>query len=393
MVSALLLVARVCGASGLLTPAVGAADLALSGSNIAEPRSASGAQFINPAGLGAFTERALLGGPGVAFARGEVRADYPAGYNKVNDMVVLLPDLGVVYPIGRWTIAWSAHGSSGSRYDYGAEPALGVPRFFSENAILAAPLGAACRLSDRLWVGAEIIPMFSRTRLRYLSPGVAELEAGPVPFRFKVAGAGLQALFGVTWKPGERWSLGLSYRPPGRIWTEGEMRLPSGAKQDVELEIEAPSVAALGISRTLGQKLTLSYGFRWTDASAFGRSYFRFEQTPSANAPYIFDAQDEWRHTVGAEFALAERWLLRGGLGYGTPIVGNKGVNPASYDVQDLSVSGGAGYTRGRWTFDGVLVVQFGAERDVPAGDALVFPGSFKAAPAVLLGLSVTRRF
>ncbi len=394
LASALAGSAGVASASGLLTPAVGAADIALSGSNIAEPRSASSAQFINPAGLAAFTETEVLVGPGLAFAGGEVRADQPAGYDKTNDMVIVLPDFGVVYPTGRWTFGWSMHGSSGSRYDYGAEPSLGITDgFFSENSIFAVPLGAAYRVSDQLWVGAEIIPLYSMTHLRYTNPSVPEIGSEPVPFRFKVSGPGLQALLGVTWKPDDRWSFGLSYRPPGRIWTDGDMALPSGAKQDVALEIEAPSVAALGISRRVGERLTLSYGFRWTDSSAFSSAHFDFKQTPSANGPYIYDAQDELRNAIGAEFTLTDSWTLRGGVGRGTAIVGNKGVNPASYDVEDFSFAGGAGYTRGRWTVDGAFVFMLGAERNVPAADALVFPGSYRAQPAFLLAMTVTRKF
>jgi|GEM_PF-970075 len=394
MASTLLTCVQSADASGLLAPAAGAADIAVSGSNIAEPLSASGAQFVNPAGLAAFTEPAVFGGPGIGLARGEVKADFPEGYDKSNDMVIFIPDFGVVYPVGRWTIGWSAHGSSGSRYDYGAEPSLGIiDGFFSENSIFAMPLGAAYRVSDRLWVGAEIIPLYSMTEVGYTSPWVPELETGPVPFHFKVSGPGLQASFGVTWKPDDRWAFGLSYRPPGRIWTDGGMRLAAGTKQDVQLDIEAPSVVAFGISRKLGEHLTLSYGFRWTDSSAFGHSYFRFEETPSADASYIQDAGDEWRHAVGAEFALTQRWVLRGGAGHGTSIVGNKGVNPASYDVEDVSLTCGAGYTLERWRIDGAFMYLFGAERNVPADDALVFPGSFKADPAVMFALTVTRRF
>lgn len=392
--SVVILSARVAGATGLLVPTAGAADIAISGANIAEPRSPSAAQFANPAGLAAFTERAVLGGPGLVFARGEVMADNPPGYHKTNDMVVILPDLGVVYPIGRWTLGWSIHGSSGSRYDYGAEPSVGVnDGFFSENAILAGPLGAAYRVSDKLWLGAEIIPLYSMTHLKYTRPWVSELDTGPVPFRFKVSGPGVQALFGATWKPDDRWSFGFSFRPPGRIWTDGDMPLPSGGKQDVTLEIEAPSVVALGINRKLGERLTLSYGFRWTDASEFSDSHFRFEQTPSADGPYIYDAHDEWRHALGAEYALTDRWTLRGGTSRGSAIVGNKGVNPMSYDVEDFTFSSGAGYRRGRWTIDGALVFMVGAERDVPAADALVFPGTYKAEPALMMALTITRRF
>jgi len=389
----LLLAVPLASASGLLTPGVGAADLAISGSNVARPLSASQAQFINPAGLAGFTEHAVYGGPGIVFARGELNAEIPEGYDKSNNMVVLLPDLGLVYPTGRWTFGWSVHGSSGSEFEYGAEPELGIEDgFYSSNAILGAPAGAAYRVNDHWWLGAEIIPLYASTKLRYTNPYVPELGAGPVPYRFEVDGLGLQASFGVTWMPDERWSLGFGFRPPGRIWTDGFMRLPSGSKQDVTLEIEAPSETAFGITCRVTKRLTLSYGFRWVDANVFGDAYFRFEKTPSADSPYLPDAQDEWRTSLGAQYTLTEQWELRSGMGFGSAIVGNKGVNPMSYDVQDLTFSGGFGYSSGPWTFDAAVNAMVGAERDVPIEDALVIPGEYTTHPALFFALTITRR-
>ena len=359
---------------------------------MAEPLCPLGAQFSNPAGLAGFTERAMGGGLGLAYGQGEVTAETPAGYHAENEVLVPFLETFMVVPYGRWTFGISSMGTSGARFDYGPRPALGVDDgFFSESGILALPVGAAYRISDTLWIGGEIILLYGSTHLRY-SREVAEFPGAPTRFRFTVEGFGVQGMLGVTWKPDELWAFGLSVRPPGRIWADGDTPLGTG-KQDVDLELEAPTEVGLGITRSLTTNWKASYALRFTDTSVLKTSYLRFEDTPSANMPYLPGARDEWRHAIGVQYKWSDSILLLGGVSKANGIVSSKGINPASYDSKDWRLNTGLRWKSGNWLVDSSFNYIFADTRNVSADDALVMPGEYESKPAYMLSVTITKKF
>src|SRR5512139_2817723 len=82
-------------ASDLLAATVGAADTGMAGADLASPRSPAGAQFANPAGLARF-ETTLNGGLGAAWGSGKVEATFPAGYDKDNSVIAMIPEFAYV---------------------------------------------------------------------------------------------------------------------------------------------------------------------------------------------------------------------------------------------------------------------------------------------------------
>jgi long-subunit fatty acid transport protein len=379
-------------ASGLLVPSAGSADSATAGATIAEPLSIPGAQFSNPAGLAGFRDRAMGTGIGLAYGRGEITADEPAGYHADNEVLVPFMNGFLAVPYGRWTFGISTMGTSGARFDYGARPSLGVSDgFFSESSMLGLPIGAAFRVTETLWLGAQIIPLYGSTHLRF-SREVAEDPGSPTPFRFTTSGFGVQGMFGLTWKPDDRWAIGGSVKPPGRVWTEGDTRFGAG-KQDVDLEIEVPLEVSLGVTRSFCERWTASYGARFVDSSVLAKSFLRFEETPSADSPYLHGARDEWRHAIGLTYAASDEVTLLGGFSKANGIVSSKGVSPSHYDSRDLRLSAGARWRGSRWTIDGAFGYVFAGSRRVSANDALVFPGKYESEPAYLLSVMLTRTF
>ena len=388
----LLLLPGAADASGLLAPAAGSADNAIAGANIAEPLSPVGAMFSNPAGLAGFTDREMGTGLGLAYGKGEVTADSPAGYHADNEVLVPFLNTFMLVPYGRWDFGISTIGTSGARFDHGPRPSLGVDDgFFSESGILGLPIGAAYRVTDSLWIGGEIILLYGSTHLRY-STEVAEFPGSPTPFRFTVEGFGVQAMLGVTWKPEPFWALGLSVRPPGRIWTNGDMHLGNG-KQTVDLEIEAPTEVAFGITREIATRWEVSYGLRFTDTSVLAKSYLHFEETPSANMAYLPGARDEWRHGLGLQYGWSESVTLLGGVAKANGIINSRGTNPASYDSKDWRLNAGLRWRGEIWAVDGGFSYIFADSRHVSADDALVFPGKYDSKPAYLLSVMVTKKF
>ncbi len=382
---------REANASSLVAPASGAADAATAGATTAEPLSPLGAQFSNPAGLAGFTERTMGTGLGLGYGRGEVTSE-AIGYNASNEVLVPFIDSFLIVPMDRWTFGIGTMGTSGARFDYGPRPKAGVDDgFFSETGVIGLPISAGYRAMDKLWLGAELIVLYGSTHLRY-SQEVAEFPGEPTPFHYSVEGFGVQGMFGVTWKPTDSWSIGLAAKPPGRVWASGDSKLGSG-KQDVDLELEIPAEVALGITRALFGRWRVSYSLRFTDTSVFETSWIRYQDTPSANQPFLGGAQDEWRHAIGIEYAWSERLELLGGFAKANSIVGRKGVSPMSYDCKDFRLNTGLHWTGDTWIFDGSFGYIFSGTRNISEDDAKIFPGKFDSKPAYLLSITVSKKF
>jgi long-chain fatty acid transport protein len=381
---ATLVLARASAASMLLAPAVGAADNATNGAVVAIPTTPDSALFTNPAGLIAFDTATHSASFGVVFPSTEIDSD-AADYNRSDDRAALVPSAGSSIPLRpHWRFGIGIHGSTGTTFDFEAEPP-GVPTdFLSDVAIGGAPLALAYELTPRLWLGAELVPLFGYLRNRYtlVDPG----SGGAIPVKYTLRGPGIQGMLGATWRPADDWSLGLSVRTPGMIWLDGSTPI-AGERRDVDLELKMPSVVWAGVTRRFGDDLDLSASIRWTDASVFGESKIEYA---SFAIPFVADAQDEWRFALGATYAITERILLRAGAAYASRIVGNKGVSPLLFDTEDIKLSGGLGYQIGRWTIDFTAGYELAGKRHVPADDALILPGTYEASgPIVMLGATL----
>jgi long-subunit fatty acid transport protein len=370
-------------ASCLLTPAVGAADSGTVGTRVADPQTPSAALFSNPAGLTDFDTFTHGGGLGLGYGRGRIEAPTPAGlFSDTTTMWPLIPDFGLSVPYrDRWRFAIGSFGSTGSRFDFGPDPATGVPSFFSETIVMAVPLGVAYRVTDRVSVGAEVQPMFGQLRTHFPGPGFE--------FRYKINGPGVQGMGGVAWRPNEQWAFGLGVRTPGMVWMTGSMPVPGAGRQGVHSDLEMPTQVFLGATWRGLPRLALSGGVRYTNSSTLGHSQIEYDLTPLANSGFVPDAHDEWKFGLAAEYAIREQTMLRLGATWASHIVGSKGVTPLVFDDDDAKISVGVGQRFGHWGLDLTAGYALPAERHISPASARVFPGAYSMEGAVvLLGLT-----
>ena len=372
----------VAWASTLLATAVGAADNATQGTRIADPHTPAAALFENPAGLVQFTTPTYGADLGIAYGHGHVEASAPAGYDETNNVWPAMPDFGVSIPYReRWRFACGAYGTTGSTFNYGADPSLGVPRFLSETIVGSFPFGVAYRLTDRLSIGATVEPLFGQLRSHFTASGLE--------FRYKLNGPGVQGAVGVSARPTDEWAVGVSARLPGMIWMTGTMPVPGLGRQDVDVDLQMPTQIFAGATWRGVPRLALSAAMRFTDSSSFGDSTIKYDLTPQANVGFVPDAKNEWKFALAGEYALREQLLLRAGGSWASHIVGASGVNPLVYDADDARLSVGAGQTFGHWVFDVMGGYALPAQRHISASEALVFPGKYSTyGVIVIVGLT-----
>jgi long-chain fatty acid transport protein len=397
--SSLAMFSCICGtaapsdASDLLAATVGAADTGMAGADLASPRSPAGAQFANPAGLARF-ETTINGGLGAAWGSGKVEATFPAGYDENNSVIAMIPEFAYVKRgHGPWSYAVGMHGTVGTRYDYPKKASVGVNSdLFAEVTIMTAPFSVAYRASDRLWLGAQLMPMFGYFRSHFAIPPYTPEGVDPLfKPRFKLTGPGITAMGGVTWHVSDHVSLALSARPPGKIWMDGSSLTPSGDRQDTDLNLKIPAEISTGVTLKPLDDWTFAYSVRWIDSSSLGESKVRFEDTSAFDFPFVPDATDEWRHALGAEWRWNKDLALRTGVSHADHIVGNRGVSPLSYDGEDTRLYAGAGWDRGKWTFDFSAVYKFPDSRHIEADYAAMFPGRYQSGAAVLILFGLSR--
>lgn len=367
-------------ASLLISPGVGARDQATNAAFMSEPGTPDSALFMNPAGLVAFEQATLTLSAGTARVSTEVDSD-AAGYNRSDDRFAFLPSGAFSIPVGPgWRAAFGMFGSVGTVFDFEAEPP-GVPYdFVSDVAIGSAPLALAREVTPNLWVGAELIGLLGYLRNRYT---LVDPLGAAVPIKYTLRGPGLQAMVGLTWKPDDAWSVGLSLATPGKVWMDGSTVI-GGERYDVDLDLKIPTTFWAGLTRHVSDRAHVAASFRWTDSSVFGTSEIEYADIEIAFVP---DAHDEWRVALGGFYELRPEITLRAGTSYASRIVGNEGVSPLLFDGEDVKISSGFSYDFGKVTLDLMAGYAFEFARNVSADDALILPGEYTGSgPVFILG-------
>lgn len=361
-------------ATQLIAPAVGVPDAALNGATVATPLTPTAAAFSNPAGITNLPVGAVSTGIGVAVGHSRLNATAPPGYDTTSDFVAYAPEGGSVFGNEsglRWGFA--LYGSLGSSFDSDADPSVGMNSdFYSSSAVSNAALMAAYPLTDRLSIGVALAVMYGQVHLRYTQQ---------TQFAYTVRGPGLQAMFGLRYQLTDRVALGLGFRTPGMVWADGDERLPSGDKQDVELNLDMPAQIFVGANADVTDRLHLGVSGRWTDASTFSDSNFRFEETPEADIPYVQSASDEWRIAGGASYAVLEPLRVSFGLSYADKIVPGSWVSPLLVDSNEWKISTGLAWQLpGQWS-DWTLDFTFGYSpngvRNISDSEAVILPGRY----------------
>jgi long-subunit fatty acid transport protein len=356
-------------ASQLLAPCAGVPDSALNGATVATPLTPVAAAFSNPAGLTALEPGAMSFGLGVPVGHSRLHTTDPPDYDTTSDFVAFAPEGGAVFDTGtRVRIGFAVYGSLGASFDSDAEPAFGVEDdFLATQSISNLALMAAMPIGDRLSVGAALTGVYGQSHLRYDTFD---------HFAFTVRGPGVQAIFGLRYAFTDHLAVGLGARTPGMVWATGDDAFGSG-QQDVDLDLDLPAQVFVGVNADVTKTVSVGLAGRWTDASTFSDSIFRFEETPQADVAFIRSASDEWRIATGASWRALESVTLRGSFGYADAIVPDTFVSPLLIDSAEWKISAGLSWDIAGWSLDATIGHSPTEARNVSTSEAVIFPGRY----------------
>jgi len=375
-------------ASQLLVPAIGVPDSAMSGSTVATPRTPTAAAFSNPAGIVNLPDGAVSAALGVPVGHSRLHTSSPPDYDTTSDFVAYAPEGGSVFELDsglRWGFA--VYGSLGSTFDSDADASVGVDHDFQSSAAISnVALMLAYPVTDRLSVGVSVAVLYGQLHLRYYQGK---------QFAYTVRGPGVQAIAGLRYRLSDSVALGAGIRLPGMVWADGDDRVSPGDKQDVELNLDMPAQIFVGVNADATDRLHVGLSGRWTDASTFSDSNFRFSQTSSADVPYIQSASDEWRVSAGADYKLLESLNVSFGFSYADAIVPDSWVSPLLVDSAEWKISGGAAWVLpgsfSDWTLDFAIGHSPTGHRNVSDSEAAIFPGRYTIGGQIyMIGLRTT---
>ena len=189
------------------------------------------------------------------------------------------------------------------------------------------------KVTDWLSVGAGARALYFDTTLsRSLSPAPfapnARLEGDDIGFGFTA---------GVMVEPMDGTSIGLGYRSSVDLALEGDLTLglPAGTlpagTYGIDADVTLPEKITIGLHQAVTEKIALSAGFEWTNWSRLGTIPVIGNDgftTGAQLTELVFEYDDGYYASLGAEYAWSPELTLRAGVAYEW--------SPIDVDTRDL---------------------------------------------------------
>ncbi|MDE3187237.1 MAG: outer membrane protein transport protein [Acidobacteriota bacterium] len=231
---------------------------------------------------------------------------------------------------------------------------FGFGKLQSNYALLTMPLGMSRQVSDHLSAGFSLVPAFSMLKV-VPAPFATPVTAGSTMAYYLSAsnsawtfGVGAQA--GLQYKFNDVWSAGVSYHTP--VWFRDfkwQMADLTGAKHNVEFEMDLPQLVSLGVGISPSERTHIGVDARWfdyADTTGFDKSGYN-----NNGAVVGFGWNSIWAVGGGVEQQVTSSTKVIGGYNYSQNPVPAKFSffnTPAPAIVQH-HVSGGVVQKVGSW--------------------------------------------
>lgn len=264
----------------------------------------------------------------------------------------ILPAIGwsMHKPGGKMAIGWGFLAVAGFRTNWPADPLsavlapqpthlnpAGIPvsgfgRLQTELSVAKIPFALAWQVNDRLSLGFSLDLFQSRLNITPLPVVEPDCYPDTVPFDnlncIRPSGAtpvtqravGLQA--GLYYEINETWSLGLSYTTEQGydpfVWHavhENPSRADYGLPRDIEIDIDQPDIASVGLGFRPNDKLKIAFDFRWmgyADQNGIGGAGGVDDHQRLISIGW----QDITVWMLGVEYQAKEDLVLRAGLNF-----------------------------------------------------------------------------
>jgi len=334
------------------------------------------ALHFNPAALAYVEPVVTVGGELVIAPRRYIplNPDGTDGAAQKTTPIVPVPTLGVV---GRFhndgvpssfTLGVGVWNTFGGKVDY--------PKMV--DAVSGMPIEALDAVQD---AAVEVVPGFAYRFDQHLAFGAAlrvgiglfSLDATQKPLDSKVSayGLGLSYTGGVLFSPVPAIRIGLAWRGPLTIRTNGRGTVvfpdPIGAsKADVEHTQRWPQQLSLGVGVMPREGLRLAAQLDWAGWSRVEIIAVQFPDNPNLDQVYPVDWNDNYSVRIGGEYRVRPTVEVRAGAYFDSNAVPDRTIERQYLDDAKFGVSAGASLHFGPWRGDLALDFVLPGSRTVP---------------------------
>ena len=336
----LLLTAAAGQAGGLYLYEIGSPDVGLAAAGYAARAQDASTAFTNPAGMTRLKQPSLLAGAQPMY----LNIDFSADNNTTvagagGDSNGWLPAGGLFYvhPVNeKLAFGLAMSGYFGLALDYEDN---WVGRYYVQDTTLQAAAiqpAIAWQVNDRLSVGAGVAMVYGMLEEKLavnraidaLPDGELKLEDEDLTVQFN-----LGMLYELV--PGTRF--GLTYLSKADLdfsdkadvsgfgpTLEGILGLGS---RTIDLGVTMPQAVMFSVYHELNDRLALMANLGWQDWSEFGKVEVSVSNT-RVDLTTDLDYHDTWHVALGAQYRVAEPWLLTAGIAYDSAMIDEEDLGP-----------------------------------------------------------------
>jgi len=273
---------------------------------------------------------------------------------------------------------------------------LGTP-FKSYLGIISFTPSLSYRVNDTFSFGVNLNIYYSMLEID------TENDVGS-PLETKESGTAISASFGLMFKPGEKWRLGLSVRGPATITLTGTTSMREtvpgfGTVQldrDSETKFNLPWDIEFGVSYMISEGVLVSASAQYSMWSRLEKVDKSIKDVPLVGDVFVQEVlnfSNIFILRAGVEYMIPAGVFLRGGVGMDRAAQPSDTLTPINIDTDKFTLLGGIGYRTGRTQIDFVYIWANGREREKTNAD-FGFPVTERYnLSATILGLGVTFSF
>jgi long-chain fatty acid transport protein len=235
----------------------------------------------------------------------------------------------------------------------------GSLQYFRVNPVIAF------KLAPNLSIGGGVMVDYGKIDLEQ---GLSAAPQPPNFYRFKGNGWSVGYNLGVLWQPGEKISLGATFRSATQFTMDGHTefeKYSSGipyTSLPAHADFTFPLTAVVGISYRPTPKWNLEFDADYTDWNSFGTVTIYQQGTPPPGGPQnpvlTLDWRASWMYEIGVTRYFDRGWHVSAGYVYNETSVPDAYYTPLAADLNRHFFSIGAGRKGKRFDFD--VTYQFG---------------------------------
>ena len=227
-----------------------------------------------------------------------------------------------------------------------------------ESSIVTANINPSLsyKLSDKFAVGAGVVAQYYEAKLTK----VAKISGNDFMGRLDGKDWGYGYNLGASYKFNDQLKVGIGYRSKIDYNLSGITKVADLASSSFNAKTSTPESLTAGVAYKLNPTVELAYDTTWTRWSRLKALVVNAHQNAALNDTTTFNWHDSFLHSVGANFTVNDKTLIRTGVAYEKDAATDANRGPIVPGGDRVWTTIGFNQKFGNdWAFDGAYSHQF----------------------------------